>query len=151
VALYETGGPQHARIWLTAGRQQRQPSGPGLDVTWASTSRAVKTFRALQPDQLPAVAACLEHTMHGRSLVSGGSVARIMRAAGIAGGAAGITGNFSAEEPSETSKCSAGRLASPCRASRTHTKVPAPGSGRRPYGAETCAAALNRGLCRLAD
>jgi len=94
VALYEPAALTGKDL-VTAGRQQRT-NGPGWDVTLGFNQQGGEAFARLT-QTIAGSGRLLGIVLDGRS-ISEASVGQEFAAAGIAGGAASITGNFSAEE-----------------------------------------------------
>jgi preprotein translocase subunit SecD len=94
VALYEPASLSGKDL-VTAGRQQQQ-SGPGWDVTLSFNKEGGDKFAQLT-QSIAGTARLLGIVLDGRS-ISEASVGPEFKAAGITGGSASITGNFSAEE-----------------------------------------------------
>ncbi len=94
VDLYEPAALT-GRDLTTAGRQQQQ-TGTGWDVTLAFNREGGERFAALTKS-IAGTERLLGIVLDGRS-ISEASVGPEFKAAGIAGGAASITGNFTAEE-----------------------------------------------------
>jgi preprotein translocase subunit SecD len=82
----------------SAGRQQEQ-TGPGWEVTLSFTRAGGEAFARLT-QSIAGTGRLLGIVLDGRS-ISEASVGPEFRAAGITGGSASITGNFSAEESRE--------------------------------------------------
>jgi preprotein translocase subunit SecD len=80
---------------VTAGRQQQQ-SGPGWDVTLSFNKEGGDKFAQLT-QSIAGTGRLLGIVLDGRS-ISEASVGPEFKAAGITGGSASITGNFSAQE-----------------------------------------------------
>ena len=94
VALYEPASLSGKDL-VTAGRQQQQ-SGPGWDVTLSFNKEGGDKFAELT-QSIAGTGRLLGIVLDGRS-ISEASVGPEFKAAGITGGSASITGNFSAEE-----------------------------------------------------
>jgi preprotein translocase subunit SecD len=94
VALYEPASLSGKDL-VTAGRQQQQ-SGPGWDVTLSFNKEGGDKFAQLT-QSIAGTRRLLGIVLDGRS-ISEASVGPEFKAAGITGGSASITGNFSAEE-----------------------------------------------------
>ena len=94
VALYEPASLSGKDL-VTAGRQQQQ-SGPGWDVTLSFNKEGGDKFAQLT-QSIAGTGRLLGIVLDGRS-ISEASVGPEFKAAGITGGSASITGNFSAEE-----------------------------------------------------
>jgi preprotein translocase subunit SecD len=94
VALYEPPALTGKDL-ITAGRQQ-QASGPGWDVTLSFNRPGGEAFAALTKS-IAGTNRLLGIVLDGRS-ISEASVSKEFAAAGITGGAASITGNFTADE-----------------------------------------------------
>jgi preprotein translocase subunit SecD len=94
VALYEPA-PLTGKDLTSAGRQQQQ-SGTGWDVTLAFNSEGGKRFAELTKG-IAGTGRLLGIVLDGRS-ISEATVGPEFKPAGISGGAASITGNFTAEE-----------------------------------------------------
>ena len=94
VALYEPA-PLTGRDLTSAGRQQQQ-SGTGWDVTLSFNREGGEKFAQLT-QSIAGTGRLLGIVLDGRS-ISEASVGPEFKPAGIAGGAASISGNFSAEE-----------------------------------------------------
>ena len=94
VALYEPASLTGKDL-VTAGRQQQQ-SGPGWDVTLSFNKVGGDKFAQLT-QSIAGTGRLLGIVLDGRS-ISEASVGPEFKAAGITGGSASITGNFSAEE-----------------------------------------------------
>jgi preprotein translocase subunit SecD len=94
VDLYEPAALT-GRDLTTAGRQQQQ-TGTGWDVTLAFNREGGERFAALTKS-IAGTERLLGIVLDGRS-ISEASVGPEFKAAGIAGGAASITGNFTADE-----------------------------------------------------
>jgi preprotein translocase subunit SecD len=94
VALYEPA-QLTGKDLTSAGRQQQQ-TGSGWDVTLAFTSEGGRKFAELTQG-IAGTGRLLGIVLDGRS-ISEASVGPEFKPAGITGGAASITGNFSAEE-----------------------------------------------------
>ena len=97
VALYEPAALT-GRELAGAGRQQQQ-SGSGWEVTLSFTRAGGDAFARLT-QSIAGTSRLLGIVLDGRS-ISEASVGPEFRAAGITGGSASITGNFSAEESRE--------------------------------------------------
>jgi preprotein translocase subunit SecD len=97
VALYEPAALTGKDL-TTAGRQQQQ-SGSGWEVTLSFTREGGEAFARLT-QSIAGSGRLLGIVLDGRS-ISEASVGPEFRAAGITGGSASITGNFSAEEARE--------------------------------------------------
>lgn len=94
VALYEPASLSGKDL-VTAGRQQQQ-SGSGWDVTLSFNKEGGDKFAQLT-QSIAGTGRLLGIVLDGRS-ISEASVGPEFQAAGITGGSASITGNFSAEE-----------------------------------------------------
>ena len=94
MALYEPASLSGKDL-VTAGRQQQQ-SGPGWDVTLSFNKEGGDKFAQLT-QSIAGTGRLLGIVLDGRS-ISEASVGPEFKAAGITGGSASITGNFSAEE-----------------------------------------------------
>jgi preprotein translocase subunit SecD len=94
VALFEPASLSGKDL-VTAGRQQQQ-SGPGWDVTLSFNKEGGDKFAQLT-QSIAGTGRLLGIVLDGRS-ISEASVGPEFKAAGITGGSASITGNFSAEE-----------------------------------------------------
>jgi len=94
VALYEPASLSGKDL-VTAGRQQQQ-SGSGWDVTLSFNKEGGDKFAQLT-QSIAGTGRLLGIVLDGRS-ISDASVGPEFQAAGITGGSASITGNFSAEE-----------------------------------------------------
>ncbi len=94
VELYEPAALT-GRDLTSAGRQQQQ-TGAGWDVTLAFNREGGESFAALTKS-IAGTGRLLGIVLDGRS-ISEASVGPEFKAAGITGGAASITGNFSADE-----------------------------------------------------
>ncbi len=94
VALFEPASLSGKDL-VTAGRQQQQ-SGPGWDVTLSFNKDGGDKFAELT-QSIAGTGRLLGIVLDGRS-ISEASVGPEFKAAGITGGSASITGNFSAEE-----------------------------------------------------
>ncbi|MCP9941320.1 protein translocase subunit SecD [Cyanobium sp. ATX 6E8] len=94
VALFEPASLSGKDL-VTAGRQQQQ-SGPGWDVTLSFNKDGGDKFAQLT-QSIAGTGRLLGIVLDGRS-ISEASVGPEFKAAGITGGSASITGNFSAEE-----------------------------------------------------
>jgi len=94
VALFEPAALTGKDL-VSAGRQQQQ-TGIGWDVTLAFNREGGEAFAALTKG-IAGTGRLLGIVLDGRS-ISEASVGPEFKAAGIAGGSASITGNFSAEE-----------------------------------------------------
>jgi preprotein translocase subunit SecD len=94
VALYEPA-PLTGRDLTSAGRQQQQ-SGTGWDVTLSFNREGGEKFAQLT-QSIAGTGRLLGIVLDGRS-ISEASVGPEFKPAGIAGGAASISGNFTAEE-----------------------------------------------------
>ncbi len=97
VALYEPAALTGKDL-TTAGRQQQQ-SGSGWEVTLSFSREGGEAFARLT-QSIAGSGRLLGIVLDGRS-ISEASVGPEFQAAGITGGAASITGNFSAEEARE--------------------------------------------------
>jgi len=132
VALYEPAALTGKDL-VTAGRQQRT-NGPGWDVTLGFNQQGGEAFARLT-QTIAGSGRLLGIVLDGRS-ISEASVGQEFAAAGIAGGAASITGNFKRPKRPATSKCSCGEARFPCRSGSSRSAPSGPPSGLR-----TCAAA----------
>jgi preprotein translocase subunit SecD len=97
VALYEPAALTGKDL-TTAGRQQQQ-TGTGWDVTLSFTREGGEDFAKLT-QSIAGTGRLLGIVLDGRS-ISEASVGPEFRAAGITGGSASITGNFTADEARE--------------------------------------------------
>jgi preprotein translocase subunit SecD len=97
VALYEPAALTGKDL-TTAGRQQQQ-TGTGWDVTLSFTREGGEAFAKLT-QSIAGTGRLLGIVLDGRS-ISEASVGPEFRAAGITGGSASITGNFTADEARE--------------------------------------------------
>jgi len=94
VTLFEPAGLSGKDL-VTAGRQQQQ-TGSGWDVTLGFTKEGGDKFASLT-QSIAGTGRLLGIVLDGRS-ISEASVGAEFKAAGITGGSASITGNFSAEQ-----------------------------------------------------
>jgi preprotein translocase subunit SecD len=125
----------------TAGRQQQQ-SGNGWDVTLNFTRSGGEQFARLT-QEIAGTGRVLGIVLDGRS-ISEATVGPEFRTAGIAGGGASITGNFSAEEARELEvQLRGGSLPLPVKIVEVRTVGPS-------LGAENIRTSLVAGLAGLA-
>ncbi len=125
IALYEPAALTGKEL-VTAGRQQQQ-TGSGWDVTLNFTREGGERFAQLT-QSIAGTERLLGIVLDGRS-ISEASVGPEFRAAGIAGGAASITGNFSAEEARELEvQLRGGSLPLPVRVIELRTVGPSLGA-----------------------
>jgi preprotein translocase subunit SecD len=125
----------------TAGRQQQQ-SGNGWDVTLNFTRKGGELFARLT-QEIAGTGRVLGIVLDGRS-ISEATVGPEFRTAGIAGGGASITGNFTAEEARELEvQLRGGSLPLPVKIVEVRTVGPS-------LGAENIRTSLVAGLAGLA-
>ncbi|MFM8604948.1 MAG: protein translocase subunit SecD, partial [Cyanobium sp.] len=125
----------------TAGRQQQQ-SGNGWDVTLNFTRKGGEQFARLT-QEIAGTGRVLGIVLDGRS-ISEATVGPEFRTAGIAGGGASITGNFTAEEARELEvQLRGGSLPLPVKIVEVRTVGPS-------LGAENIRPSLVAGLAGLA-
>ncbi|SBO42373.1 protein translocase subunit SecD [Cyanobium sp. NIES-981] len=111
---------------VTAGRQQQQ-SGSGWEVTLSFTQAGGEQFARLTKD-IAGSGRLLGIVLDGRS-ISEASVGPEFKAAGITGGSASITGNFSAEEARDLEvQLRGGSLPLPVRVVEVRTVGPSLGA-----------------------
>lgn len=125
VALYEPAAFTGKEL-VTAGRQQQQ-SGSGWEVTLSFTQAGGEQFASLTKD-IAGTGRLLGIVLDGRS-ISEASVGPEFQVAGIAGGAASITGNFTAEEARDLEvQLRGGSLPLPIRVVEVRTVGPSLGA-----------------------
>lgn len=125
VALYEPAAFTGKEL-VTAGRQQQQ-SGSGWEVTLSFTQAGGEQFASLTKE-IAGSGRLLGIVLDGRS-ISEATVGPEFQAAGIAGGAASITGNFTAEEARDLEvQLRGGSLPLPIRVVEVRTVGPSLGA-----------------------
>ena len=140
VALYEPA-ELTGKDLTSAGRQQKQ-AGSGWDVTLGFNSEGGRKFAELT-QSIAGTGRLLGIVLDGRS-ISEASVGPEFRPAGIAGGSASITGNFSAEEARDLEvQLRGGSLPLPVKLIEVRTVGPS-------LGAENIRASLMAALSGLA-
>ncbi|MFQ6537272.1 MULTISPECIES: protein translocase subunit SecD [Aphanothece] len=140
VALYEPAALTGKEL-KTAGRQQQQ-SGTGWEVTLGFTPTGGEAFARLT-QAIAGSGRLLGIVLDGRS-ISEATVGPEFQAAGITGGSASITGNFSAEEARELEvQLRGGSLPLPVRVVEVRTVGPS-------LGADNVRTSLVAALCGLA-
>jgi preprotein translocase subunit SecD len=139
VALYEPADLTGKGL-TTAGRQQ-QANGPGWDVTLGFNREGGEAFARLT-QSIAGTGRLLGIVLDGRS-ISEASVSQEFAAAGITGGAASITGNFTAEEARDLEvQLRGGSLPLPVKIVEVRTVGPS-------LGAENIRTSLVAGLAGL--
>jgi preprotein translocase subunit SecD len=125
VALYEPAAFTGKEL-VTAGRQQQQ-TGSGWEVTLSFTQTGGEQFARLTKE-IAGSGRLLGIVLDGRS-ISEASVGPEFQAAGITGGSASITGNFSAEEARDLEvQLRGGSLPLPVRVVEVRTVGPSLGA-----------------------
>ena len=139
IALYEPATLTGKGL-ITAGRQQ-QSNGPGWDVTLGFNREGGEAFARLT-QSIAGTNRLLGIVLDGRS-ISEASVSQEFAAAGITGGAASITGNFTAEEARDLEvQLRGGSLPLPVKIVEVRTVGPS-------LGAENIRTSLTAGLTGL--
>jgi preprotein translocase subunit SecD len=125
IALF--GPTQFTGKELTSAGRQQQQSGSGWDVTLSFTRAGGEKFARLT-QEIAGTGRVLGIVLDGRS-ISEATVGPEFRTAGIAGGGASITGNFSAEEARELEvQLRGGSLPLPVRIVEVRTVGPSLGA-----------------------
>ncbi|KEF43420.1 MAG: preprotein translocase subunit SecD [Cyanobium sp. CACIAM 14] len=127
---------------LTSAGRQQQPTGEGWDVTLGFNREGGEKFAALT-QSIAGTGRVLGIVLDGRS-ISEASVGEQFKVAGITGGAASITGNFTAEEARDLEvQLRGGSLPLPVKIVEVRTVGPS-------LGAENIRSSLAAGLAGLA-